>query len=112
MACTASGDAPDKSDESAKAGKTDKTGRRSHPRTAHVWSTDSGVRTKAALRARPTLTCRSGARLQEESAVDDEVLAGDPGRLVGEQEGGGAADVRRDPEPPQRVARGGLLLAS
>src|SRR5689334_5505084 len=52
------------------------------------------------------------ARVQEEPAVRDEGLAGDPARPLGQQERGGGADVLRHPEPLERIARRGLLLAA
>src|ERR1035437_4325273 len=45
-----------------------------------------------------------------DAAVDDDDLPGDPGGVLGEQEGHDTADVRRAAEPFERVCRGDLVL--
>src|SRR5450759_4433064 len=44
------------------------------------------------------------------AAVNDDDLPGDPGCVLGEQEGHDTADVRRAAEPLERVCRGDLVL--
>src|SRR5450759_2701033 len=46
------------------------------------------------------------------AAVDDEDLPGEPGRVLGEQEGHDTADVLRHAEPLERVRRGDLVLTT
>src|SRR5665647_2357020 len=46
------------------------------------------------------------------AAVDDEDLPGEPGRVLGEQEGHDTADVLRAAEPLERVCRGDLVLTT
>src|SRR5665811_1534175 len=45
-----------------------------------------------------------------DAAVDDDDLPGDPGGVLGEQEGHDTADVLRYAEPLERVCRGDLVL--
>src|ERR1035437_8368928 len=46
------------------------------------------------------------------AAIDDKDLSGEPGRVLGEQEGHDAADVPRYAEPLERVRRGDLVLTA
>src|SRR5512139_242542 len=55
-------------------------------------------------------TSISDAAGEREPAVDHDDLAGQPGGVLGEQEGHDAADVLGHTEPLQRVRRGDLLL--
>src|SRR5450756_1427169 len=47
-----------------------------------------------------------------DAAVDDDDLPGDPGGVLGEQEGHDTADVRRYAESLERVCRGDLVLTT
>src|SRR5450759_3441014 len=46
------------------------------------------------------------------AAIDDDDLPGDPGRVLGKQEGHDTADVLRAAEPLERVGRGDLILTT
>src|SRR5674476_968421 len=104
------------------------------PRVPVSWSTTStqkqpprSRRRSAAIRtamARPIpcpapvtttpLPCTSMSHTSGEchAAIDDDDLPGDPGRVLGKQEGHDTADVLRAAEPLERVCRGDLVLTT
>src|SRR5665647_644454 len=60
------------------------------------------------------LPCTSMSDTSSEchAAIDDDDLPGDPGRVLGKQEGHDTADVLRAAEPLERVGRGDLVLTT
>src|ERR1035437_5295974 len=57
-------------------------------------------------------TSMSDTSGQCQAAVDNDDLSGDPGRVLGEEEGHDTADVLRQAEPLKRVCRGDLVLTT